>query len=59
MAGDLVFFRIARGEKHVGIYLRNGTFAHASCGHGVTFSKLTDSYWAERFWTARRILNQG
>ncbi|MBQ7634632.1 MAG: C40 family peptidase [Bacteroidaceae bacterium] len=49
--GDLVFFT-TNGEgtcSHVGIYLKNGRFFHASTSLGVTVSSLSDSYYAPRF----------
>lgn len=51
--GDLVFFKTGKGN-HVGIYIGNGCFAHASKSRGVTISSFT-SYWNRHFWCARRI----
>ncbi|MFK7730726.1 MAG: NlpC/P60 family protein [Pseudomonadales bacterium] len=53
--GDLVFFRTGRGVRHVGIYLHDGQFIHASKSAGVTQSDMNNSYWAPRFWQARRL----
>jgi len=55
--GDLVFFRLPDGKRHVGIYLDRGQFAHASARRGVMISQLQDPYWQETFWTARRMLS--
>ncbi|SHL05180.1 C40 family peptidase [Rhodothermus profundi] len=55
-AGDLVFFRFNRKERHVGIYLGDGRFVHASSSQGVTISTLNDPYWHRHYWMARRIL---
>lgn len=54
--GDLVFFR-TRGKNisHVGVYLMNRFFVHASSSHGVTVSSLDEEYWARRFAGAGRI----
>lgn len=54
--GDLVFFRPANKQRHVGIYLRDGSFAHASVSQGVTISELDAPYWQRAFWMARRVL---
>lgn len=48
--GDLVFFRIHRTRiSHVGIYLANGYFVHASRSRGVMISSLSDRYWRHRY----------
>ncbi|MEJ2040119.1 MAG: NlpC/P60 family protein [Desulfosarcinaceae bacterium] len=52
--GDLVFFRPPYKIRHVGIYLGKGEFAHASTSKGVMISKLSESYWRDCYWTARR-----
>lgn len=57
-AGDLVFFRTGRGSRisHVGIYVGNGKFIHASSGGGrVQVNSLSDGYYSKRFVTARRV----
>ena len=54
-AGDLVFFRIGYSTRHVGIYLENNLFAHASKSSGVMISDLQDTYWSKRYWKAVRI----
>lgn len=53
--GDLVFFNIGRSTKHVGIYLANDQFIHASRSKGVTLSSLDEFYWQKNFWQARRV----
>lgn len=55
--GDLVFFRLPDGKRHVGIYLDRGQFAHTSTRRGVMISRLQEPYWQATFWTARRLLS--
>jgi probable lipoprotein NlpC len=54
-AGDLVFFKTGVFTRHVGMYLYNGDFLHASSSNGVTISNLEDRYWTRTYWKARRI----
>jgi cell wall-associated NlpC family hydrolase len=54
---DLVFFSLD-GDKitdHVGMYIGNGQFIHASSSKGVTISSFT-SYWQPKYLGAKRIL---
>lgn len=54
--GDLVFFRTGRSQRHVGIYINNGEFIHASSSRGVMQSSLRSNYWSQHYWKAKRIL---
>lgn len=54
--GDLVFFRPSRKQNHVGVYLGDGEFAHASTSQGVMVSDLSESYWQQAYWMTRRLL---
>lgn len=57
--GDLVFFRINRMRiSHVGIYLTNGYFVHASRTKGVIISSLTEKYWKRRYAGCGRIIHE-
>lgn len=55
--GDLVFFNTRGGVSHVGVYLGNDNFVHASVTNGVTISSLNDSYYSNKYIGAGRILN--
>ncbi len=58
LPGDLVFFRTLRNRiSHVGIYLGNGQFIHASSTQSgsVMISSLKESYWVKHFSLARRL----
>lgn len=55
--GDLVFFNTTgRVPSHVGIYIEDDVFAHASVTRGVTFSSLESTYYKKRYVGARRIV---
>jgi LysM repeat protein len=55
-AGDLVFFQTyALGASHVGIYLGNGKFVHASSSNGVRVDQLAEDYYSSRYIGARRL----
>lgn len=54
--GDLLFFKPDRNNNHVGIYLGNQRFVHASSSKGVTIATLNNVYWLPRLVQARRIL---
>jgi len=54
--GDLVFFSLRRFKiDHVGIYLGDGRFVHASLSRGVTIDSLGDDYYERNFKMARRL----
>jgi lipoprotein Spr len=57
--GDLVFFHTLgkhRTVTHVGVYLRNNKFVHASVS-GVMISDMNDGYYDKHFVGAGRILD--
>ncbi len=56
--GDLVFFNTHGGVSHVGLYLENNYFVHASSSQGVTISNLDDKYYAKRFICGGRVEEQ-
>jgi cell wall-associated NlpC family hydrolase len=54
--GDLVFFRIHGGPvSHVGVYLKNNYFVHASSSKGVMISNLDESYWQKVYVGGGRL----
>jgi len=56
--GDLVFFK-TKGKKritHVGIYLMNNYFVHASSSQGVVISSLNEAYWSRYYAGAGKVL---
>jgi len=52
--GDLVFFNTRGGVSHVGVYLSNDKFVHASTSSGVVISSLNEDYYSKRFVGAGR-----
>jgi len=57
-AGDLLLFKIPQQKKygHIGIFLENDRFLHASTSNGVMISSLKDNYWNDSFWKVVRVL---
>jgi len=55
--GDLVFFALDYNQaSHVGIYIDEGKFVHASETKGVIISSLEDPYYDRRYLGARRVI---
>ncbi|TDN51525.1 NlpC/P60 family protein [Scandinavium goeteborgense] len=54
--GDLVFFLTGKYDRHVGIYVGNKKFIHASKIKGVTISEMKNIYWKDKFLAARRVM---
>jgi cell wall-associated NlpC family hydrolase len=53
--GDLVFFNTTGGVSHVGVYLGNNKFIHATVTRGVMVNDLYETYYAKRYIGAGRI----
>lgn len=55
--GDLVFFNTRRRQNpgHVGIYLWDNYFVHASTKYGVIVSSMAEGYYDRRYVGARRV----
>ena len=54
--GDLVFFK-TRGKRisHVGVYLMNDYFVHASSSQGIVISNLKEEYWQKHYAGAGKM----
>lgn len=56
--GDLIFFNTRGGVSHVGVYLQNNKFVHASTSGGVMISDVFDQYWVRKFIGVGRLKNE-
>lgn len=58
--GDLVFFCTSGDGRvsHVGIYLKDNKFVHASSSRGVTVDDLRQNYYSTHFHAAARVKNR-
>lgn len=55
--GDFVFFKIrSKNISHVGVYIGDNKFAHASTSRGVMVSDLNDAYWKRYYYNGGRAL---
>ena len=56
--GDVIFFGTDGTVTHVGIYIGDGQFVHAQNSNtGVVVTNLAESYYANRFLYAHRIIS--
>ncbi len=53
--GDLLIFKTGFKQRHVGIYLGNGEFIHASTSSGVMSSNVYSPYWRDAYRQTRRV----
>jgi lipoprotein Spr len=54
--GDLVFFSLnGKHASHVGLYIGDNKFVHASESRGVIISSLTEEYYRQSYVGARRV----
>jgi lipoprotein Spr len=55
--GDFVFFKIkSRSISHIGVYIGDNKFAHASSSRGVMISNLNEPYWQRYYYKGGRLL---
>ncbi len=57
-AGDLVFFSTGKGRGrvgHVGLYVSDGVFVHASSSRGVIASNLDEAYYRTHYHSSGRV----
>lgn len=55
--GDLVFFSRKKRINHVGVYLGDGNFIHATNGKGIVISSLDDQHWKSRMVGTKRPMS--
>lgn len=54
--GDILFFTNSNGKvAHVGLYLKDATFVHASTSSGVVLSRFDTGYWSKRLYRCGRV----
>ena len=54
--GDLVFFNTnGKSISHVGVYLQNHKFVHASSSKGVMISDLNEPYFKKNYVSSGRV----
>lgn len=57
--GDLIFFKInSNSITHVGVYLRDKKFVHASTTRGVLVNSLSETYYSKYFYAAGKLKNK-
>ena len=57
--GDFIFFKIKSSSvSHVGIYLENNQFVHASTSKGVVVNSLSEDYYKKYFFSAGKLKNK-
>lgn len=55
--GDMVFFHIEKKGKvsHVGVYLQNNKFVHATTKKGVMINDLNENYYKQHYFKSGRL----
>ena len=57
--GDLVFFTTRNRISHVGVYIGNNKFVHASTSNGVMISDLNEDYYSKKYSFSGRVKSNG
>ncbi|MGP1910009.1 cell wall-binding repeat-containing protein [Metabacillus sp. JX24] len=56
--GDLVFFEtVSAGPSHVGIFIGNNEFIHASSSKGVSITTMENVYFKPRYLGTKKVIN--
>ena len=56
--GDLVFFKVNKPYiSHVGVYLQNNKFIHATINNGIIISDLNEAYYKKYYFASGRLKN--
>jgi len=58
-AGDILIFRNEDSSLHVGLYVADGMFIHASKSKGVMKSALSNPFWTRHYLKAVRVFGHG
>lgn len=55
--GDLIFY-VTRGQRisHVGLYIGNNKFVHATTSRGVIISDMNEKYYNDRYVRSGRVI---
>lgn len=54
--GDFVFFKIgSKSVSHVGVYLKDNKFVHASTSRGVIINDLNEDYYRKHFYEGGKL----
>lgn len=54
--GDLLFFKIDKNRiSHIGVYLQNNKFVHATTKKGVMIDDLDEAYYKKYFYKAGKL----
>ncbi|KEZ48780.1 cell wall-binding repeat-containing protein [Metabacillus indicus] len=56
--GDLIFFEtVSKGPSHVGIFIGNNEFIHASSSKGVSITTMDNVYFKPKYLGAKKVIH--